>query len=659
MPKKSSDLVITTAFPGKIIQFITLFLLCATGVENFKSGLFSFSKPVNPVLIIWLFLISSSFFCIWASSSKKQLLLGFSDGILKKLSPLKLLNVVVACILCCIFPLTLFRLNPLFLQGFFFRFSILWITSLTAAFFLKAFYGKTTFIQLFLLSLLVSTALYQAVNFFRDLTTYRFSLAWSEGSRYYYASLPFSQKLYGQMLPWSFLHPARYLLMAIPFLFDNLPLWLHRGWQIFLWISLSGLGCLAIVHRLKIKDRLIGIAVTAWCFIFLLQGPVYYHLMICAILVLFGFEINNFKKSLLFVLLASIWAGICRVNWFPLPAALAILLYALEKPISQKDGLFHYLLVPAVYGIIGLGASLLAQAAYIPISGNREPALFASSFTSDLLWYRLLPSPTYPAGILTGLFILIVPLLILLWINFSSINRTIHWLRRVIGLGILIVFFAGGLVVSVKIGGGSNLHNLDAFLLLLTVFCSYLVHNRIKRDDMNNSVSSRISALLAVLLVMIPIGWSIYQWSPFPKLDKSAAFQELNLLDESVQRVSASGKEILFISERHLLTFQNIKGVQLVPDYELLTLMEMAISKNQGYLHGFYQDLAHHRFGLIIMDKQYVIFKDATTAFPEENNAWVKSILIPLLEYYRPITWLRTSDTEIYAPRQPAAQAMQ
>lgn len=659
MTKISPEPKNATSFPGKFIQFTTLFLLCTALAENLKSGVFSFGKPVDNGLIFWLFLILIIASSTLASLSKKDYFLKIYENLLIKISPLKYLNMVFAGIICVIFPLTLFRLDPILLQGFFFRISILWVISLTAAFFLKGFFGKTTFIQLLLISLLVSTALYQVTSFLRDLTTYRFSLAWSEGSRYYYASLPFSQKLYGQTLPWSFLHPARYLLMAVPFLFGNLPIWVHRGWQIFLWISFTGLGCLAILHRLKIKDRLIGVTITGWCFIFLLQGPVYYHLMICAILVLLGFDVHNFKKSLVFVLLASLWAGICRVNWFPLPAALAILLYVLEKPFNQKNGFFHYLLTPALYGVVGLGASLLAQAAYIPISGNRDAALFASSFTSDLLWYRLLPSPTYPAGILTGLFILITPLLFLLVINFRNINCTLHWLRRAIILGILIAFFAGGLVVSVKIGGGSNLHNLDAFLLLLTVFCSYIVFKRIQRDDTNHSVSVQVSALLAILLVMVPIGWSIQQWAPFPNLDKSAAYQELNLLDESVQRVVATGREILFISERHLLTFQNIKGVQLVPDYELLTLMEMAISKNQGYLNGFYQDLARQRFGLIIMDKQYVIFKDGTTAFPEENNAWVKSILIPLLEYYQPITWLRSSDTEIYAPRNPAGQAMQ
>lgn len=651
MAKAPSNHKIKAFFPGKAFQITTLFLLCAAGVENLNSGVFSFGAQMKMGGIFWLFLILISAFSILASASRKRPFLNIYEHLLNKIGPLKAINLVLAGILCCIFPWIVFQQDAFLWQSFFYRLSILWITSLTAAFFLKGYFRKTPFLELFTLSLLISTAIYQAAGFFRDLTTYRFSLAWSEGSRFYYASLPFSQRLYGRALPWSFLHPARYLLMAMPFLFGNLPAWVHRGWQIFLWISLTGLGCLAIVHRLKIKDRLVAAAVFAWCFIFLLRGPVYYHLMVCAILVLFGFHAGNFKKSLAFVIVASLWAGICRVNWFPLPAALAILLYVLEKPLIQKESLFHYLSQPALYGLSGLGASLFSQAAYILISGNREPALFASSFTSDLLWYRLMPSPTYPVGILTGLFILIAPLLILLLGNFTRICRSIHWLRRTVILAILVVFFAGGLVVSVKIGGGSNLHNLDAFLLLLTVLCSYLAFARIQRDDMNSPVSAQVSVLLLIFMVLIPVGWTIHQWAPFAKLDKAAGYQELKALDESVQRAAASGKEILFISERHLLTFQDIKGVQLVPEYELLTLMEMAISKNNKYLNVFYQDLARQRFGLIIMDKQYVLYKDGTTAFSEENNAWVRSILIPILEYYQPITWLRSSGTEIYAAR--------
>jgi len=439
--------------------------------------------------------------------------------------------------------------------------------------------------------------------------------------------------------------------MSIPFLFGALPLWVHRGWQIFLWISLTALGCAAILKRFKLNDRLKAATFLAWCFVFFMQAPIYYHLMVCAILVLWGFDVKRTKKSLFFIILASLWAGISRVNWFPLPTALAILLYTLEKPFNRKDGIWKYIREPILFVVLGLGASLLSQAAYIPISGNQDAALFTTSFTADLLWYRLLPSPTYPVGILTGLLLLTSPLIILLAINFQSMFKSLHWVRRLIVLGILLVFLFGGLVVSVKIGGGSNLHNLDAFLLLSTVFCSYLVFDRIEKDAFTVHLPASMPSYLTIILVLVPVCWSVFNWEPFPKLDKSAAYQDLQRLAQTVQRSSASSQEILFISERHLLTFQNIKGVSLVPEYEMLTLMEMAISNNQGYLNRFNQDLSDQRFGLIIMDKQYVAFKDNSTAFPEENNAWVKFITIPVLEHYQPITWLRSTDTEIYAPR--------
>lgn len=52
-----------------------------------------------------------------------------------------------------------------------------------------------------------------------------------------------------------------------------------------------------------------------------------------------------------------------------------------------------------------------------------------------------------------------------------------------------------------------------------------------------------------------------------------------------------------------------------------------------------------------MVNKQYLVFKGDEDAFPEENNAWVKNIAIPLMKYYTPITWLRYTDTEIYVPR--------
>jgi len=42
---------------------------------------------------------------------------------------------------------------------------------------------------------------------------------------------------------------------------------------------------------------------------FLFQGAVYYHLMVCVVLVLLGYKKDKPLRTLIFVLLASVWAG--------------------------------------------------------------------------------------------------------------------------------------------------------------------------------------------------------------------------------------------------------------------------------------------------------------------------------------------------------------
>ena len=45
--------------------------------------------------------------------------------------------------------------------------------------------------------------------------------------------------------------------------------------------------------------------------------------------------------------------------------------------------------------------------------------------------------------------------------------------------------------------------------------------------------------------------------------------------------------DVLFISDRQLITFGELTGVRMVPDYEKVFLMEMAMGNNQPYLQGF------------------------------------------------------------------------
>src|SRR5690606_21717180 len=135
-----------------------------------------------------------------------------------------------------------------------------------------------------------------------------------------------------------------------------------------------------------------------------MQGAVFYHLVPCVFIVLFGFNKEKPWRSFLFVALASIWAGISRINWLPLPGALAALLYLLEvRPVKFDKLSMRYLWPPFLYTAGGLLVAAAAYALYIVNSGVSDAGQFGSAFTSDLLWQRLWPSDQFLPGVLPGI----------------------------------------------------------------------------------------------------------------------------------------------------------------------------------------------------------------------------------------------------------------
>jgi hypothetical protein len=214
-----------------------------------------------------------------------------------------------------------------------------------------------------------------------------------------------------------------------------------------------------------------------------------------------------------------------------------------------------------------------------------------------------------------------------------------------------LVFFIGGLVVSVKIGGGSNLHNLDAFSVFLLCIGAYTLFDKIGKEEKISSKTVWLPSLLLVLLLLTPLGWAVKAWSPFPYFDETDARIEIKELDQYVQQAVAQKQEVLFLDERQLLTFGEIKNVPITSDYELLTLMEMAISKNTDYFKIFANDLKNHRFGVIIAGQQSLGIQDNTYSFPEENNAWVMNVSKTLLMFYEPEKLLDVSNLVVYVPR--------
>lgn len=559
------------------------------------------------------------------------------------------------------------------------RLALFFPLALGGALLLKAGWPKRGWAFLLSVAILGGATAYRLATYLPDLSTYPFSLGWSEASRYYYASLFFSERIYGMKVPLSVLHPSRYLMQAIPFLIPHSPLWLHRLWQVFLWIATSLLAAWLLTRRIRSSATSLNsehrplnavhwLLFTLFSFLFLLQGPVYYHLLVMVIAVLWGTRTRRFWPTLAVVLVASLWAGISRINWLPVPGMLAAALYFLEVPVAGQgltaeegkrrlaltgrlSSLAGYLLPPLAWVLLGTALGYLSQSVYPTLSGN-PPEQFGSSLTSDLLWYRLKPNVTYPMGVLPSILLASLPFGLILALYLLRRGPQVHFLRWLGLASLLAVLFAGGLVVSVKIGGGSNLHNLDAYLALLLVIGSYAAFDRFAPEaGAPVPAGFRLSRALVLLALIPPVYFTVNLGGPLPQHDVPQAQAELEALHAVTQEASRQGGEVLFISQRHLLTFDEIPGVPLVPDYELVFLTEMGMSEQAPYLTAFYEKLRQHRFALIVTNPLSITHQGRFYPFGEENDNWANLVSGPVLCYYEPVLDLKEANVQVLAPR--------
>ncbi len=506
----------------------------------------------------------------------------------------------------------------------------------------------------FAASLLFDGILSQTYVTLLPVTAYPFSVGWSEASRFYYGSLLFSRSIYGVSLPLSIWHGTRYMMLAIPFIVKGLPLWADRLWQVLLWLGISSLSAWAFVRRFKIEAASLGLILAGWFFLYLFQGAVYYHLQICVIIILLGVSPGHRWRSLIAVVLASFWAGMSRLNWYPVPAILAITIYMLEVPFSSAGRFWRYVAEPALWGALGLVTALLGQAFYVFISGDTNLQAFGSSLTSALLWYRWFPSPTNPIGIIPGILIVSLPLFVLLFCSLPGRLPDLHPVRWLALLLMILILFVGGLIVSTKIGGGGDLHNMDAYMVMLALVAVYFMCNRAKTESVSESKFEPVRWPIVAMMLLIPVGFSLSRLAPPFTYNQAGTAEDLSTLRQAVEGYSKSGP-VLFIYERQLLTFGMIPNVPIVPDYEVVSLMEMAISGNRTYLDQYYSDLAGHRFAAIVAHKQNLGV--STGDFIEESNAWNEFVGQPLLCQYKPVLTLAFSNIQVFVPRaKPCAE---
>ncbi len=646
-----------TSGPVQAIRFFLMIALAANWVvvilmmfEDYGLGsILGFSG--SRLLSLWpffLYIAILTFFLFLTNSQWFEVLLRFSSAIIGAISRLGVINWFLAGV-------------PILVFGFYHlvgweltvidNLPKIWVfahVSLVGGVFLIAT-GKADTGKGLLAIFSVYGVILWAIYYIPNVHTYPLSMGWSETSRYYYASLYLSPVIYGQRVALSSLHPSRYLMQAVPFLLPSLPLWFHRLWQVILWVALGLAGGYGLVKRIKPADRLIGISLAAWFFLFIFQGPVYYHLMVVIIIVLFGFDKERLGRSLGFVMLASLWAGISRVNWFPIPGMLVVTLYVLEIPAGKKS-FWQYWRWPIMTVLLGFFLAFVSQAGFAAISG-KPPDVFVSSFQSPLYRYRLFPNEAFGPGIINMLITVTFPVwVVLIWRILPRV-RAWRFFRLLALVSILVTLLAMGLIVSMKIGGGNNLHNLDAYLVFLAVIGAYVAFNRFSPDRPDRLPAWTVPAPLLVFVFLIPTIFVLDLIRPYPDLENERAWEHINQIQDLINERVVEGGEVLFIQNRHLLTFDMIEGVTLVPEYEKVFLMEMVMSGNQAYLEQFWFDLDMHRFDLIVTEPLSLAIKPFTEPFAEENNYWVERVGWPMMDSYNTILDLYESGMWVMAPK--------
>ena len=493
----------------------------------------------------------------------------------------------------------------------------------------------------FVFGLCAAAASFYVARQLVGVTGYPFALGWSEGNRLYDYSLIFGSERYvyeGTVALRKDI--GRQLLWGLPFLIPNSPIWLHRLWSVILSTAPS----LCLGYALARWSRLAALkrwGLALWLFLFLAQGPIYPPLILSALALVLIVPSRSWLASAGAAGLAGYYASLSRFTWLPaVPVWVGLILLAdfdprtaateaRTKSDNEMLDFLRRLLPVALVALAGLAGGLLAN----PKLFMPEKLSSSTTFAQPLLWYRLFPNVTYFEGILGALLLACAPLAALLGWQALSKRWKLSWVQSIAYLGTSLLFLGGGLVASVKIGGGNNLHNLDMFLISLAILSALALRGQ---AGVHASGWPLLWRFVLALAVFIP-AWSVYRSGTrlvLPPTEKQS--QALEVLNNKIFEASQQG-EVLFMDQRQLLTFGYIPEIALVPDYEKKFVMDQAMAGSQEYFDQFYTDMENRRFAMIVSDPLFTKIKDSDYIFSEENNAWVQWVAEPLLCYYAPV----------------------
>lgn len=575
-------------------------------------------------------------------------------------------------------------------HGYFIRFLIWGIALFTLSLLLGEDETDSHWKEL-LTALAFTSASFSVAVSLQGVTDYPFSLGWSEGNRLWDYSTLFGKSIYNfpeDRTIYVLLDTGRLWVGGLPFLVPNLSIEAARLWVGFTMIIPYFLVGIA-VFRVARESHLVWVFITFWIFIFLKQGPIHAPLVLAAALTGLAWG-RSLWISIPILIYAGYFAQASRFTWMFAPGIwIGVLELAGASLRNGKLGTSQWARAIAL-GIAGMfGGYLfpkllvvyqrLKLSAVTDIGGeivnsgiNTEVIANAVS-DQPLLWYRLLPNPTYGNGILIGLLIATLPLLVILfWLVFTKKWILNIWQKLAL-IGSLLAFLVVGLVASTKIGGGGDLHNMDMFLIGLAFTSIIAWYNGGREAILDSDQTSFWMKVIILMSLVIPSLGPLQQMRSFNYAEQAATLvvladapdenslellpsnekvhKALEKIEDAVAVAKVEG-EILFLDQRQLLTFGYVTDVALVPEYEKKVLMNEALSGNAEYFRPFYEDLARGRFSLIISERLFTPVKDSSFEFGEENNAWVNWVTNPLLCYYEEMSTLKEVGVQLLIPRE-------
>lgn len=208
-----------------------------------------------------------------------------------------------------------------------------------------------------------------------------------------------------------------------------------------------------------------------------------------------------------------------------------------------------------------------------------------------------------------------------------------------------------GIIISVKIGGGSNLHNLDMLWMTMAMVAAWVFRDWLGRGLPGIPQNKTLTAIFCVALVF-PTTTMIQYGEPFKIPGEYFVTSSLEKLKVEVAEAKEKG-EVLFMDQRQLLTFGNVTDVPLVAEYEKKLMMDKAMSEDKEFFDGFYEDIQNHRFSMIVTEPLRKSMADESTRnFAEENNFWVYWVSRPILQYYKPKVTYDEVGVQLLIPRE-------